>query len=89
MSIRIILVLPLLLGACGLGASDDTPQRQCQLQADNDPTVKEFYRTTPGLYTTSGEANEELKVLVRDGYMRCMRARGLASPGGVETVRTR
>ena len=87
MSIRFFLALPLLLAGCAFGPSDNTPQGQCQVQAENDPAVKEFYRTTPGLYTVSGGANEELKVLVRDGYMRCMRARGLASPGGVQTVR--
>jgi hypothetical protein len=86
---RSILALALLLAGCAFGSADNTPQGQCRLQADNDPTVKEFYQTTPGLYTVSGSANEELKVLVRDAYNRCLQAKGLAPPGGVEAVRAR
>lgn len=89
MSIRFFLALPLLLSGCAFGPSDDTPQGQCQRQAENDPAVKEIYRQSAGWYTTGGSEAAEINATVRDAYLRCLRAKGIASPGGVETVRVR
>ena len=79
-------LLLLLVAGCSIGPSENTPQGQCQAQANSDPAVKKFYTETPGLYTTSGDANQELKSLREQAYLRCMRQKGLAPPGGVAPV---
>jgi hypothetical protein len=77
------LLLLLLLAACAPGNS---PQAQCERQAIDDPAVQEIYRTSNGDYTYADRDRPELLAAKRDATVRCMRAKGLVPPGGVQTV---
>jgi hypothetical protein len=77
------LLLLLLLAACDTGNS---PQAQCERQAMDDPAVREIYRTSNGDYTYADRDRPQLLAAKRDATMRCLRAKGLAPPGGVQTV---
>jgi len=78
--------LALLLAACGAGGSDDTPQAQCARQANDDPKVLEIYSGTSGYYTFPWSQRDELLMARRQAELRCMRAKGLVPPGGVQPV---
>jgi len=80
---RAVPALALLLAACG---ADDTPQAQCARQANDDPKVLEVYTRTNGDYTYPWVQRDELLMARRQAEMRCMRAKGLAPPGGVQPV---
>jgi len=75
--------------ACALGGSDNSPQAQCERQANDDPAVLEIYSRTNGAYTQSGTVNQDLVAALREATLRCMRQKGLAPPGGVQPVRPR
>jgi hypothetical protein len=78
--------LPLLaavLAACG--STDMSPQAECERKADDDPKVAEIYSRSNGVYTQP--ILSELAVVKRQATLRCLRAKGLAPPGGVEPVR--
>jgi hypothetical protein len=78
-------VLALILAACN---SDGSPQAECERQADQDPAVREIYSRTNGDYAKSGyPAYYDLREAKRQAALRCMRAKGLAPPGGVQVVK--
>jgi hypothetical protein len=81
--------VPLALGACSLGTSDNSPQAQCDRQADNDPRVQWIYGGHEGDYTIQGSARANLLWAKRQALEKCLREKGLAPPGGVEPVKPR
>ena len=74
----------LLLAHC---SADNTPQAQCERQADQDPTVKSIYRGDQGDYTRLGPARSNLMFAKRQATIACLQAKGILPPGGVEPVR--
>jgi hypothetical protein len=74
------------LAACSIGPADNSPQAQCERQADDDPAVAAIYSGTNGAYTYVGAVRDDLIAAKRQAVMRCMRAKGLAPPGGVQPV---
>ena len=90
MTVRVVLLLGCALAACSLGAGDNSPQARCERQAVSDPKVAEIYRRSNGEYTYVGyQARDELLMAKREAVSRCMRAKGLAPPGGVQAVQPR
>ena len=84
MTVRPVLALAVvLLAACTAG---NTPQAECESQAMNDPDVLEIYTRTNGYYTFDDVQRTQLLDYKRQAVMRCMRAKGLAPPGGVQPV---
>jgi hypothetical protein len=90
-SIRVAVMLGFAaLTACSPGASDGSAQAACEQQAERDPAVMEIYSRTNGDYTYAGyQANYDLREAKRLAVLRCMRAKGLAPPGGVQAVKLR
>jgi hypothetical protein len=83
----IVPLLALLLAGCNSGNS---PQAECERQAEQDPAVQAIYSRTNGDYSKSGyEAYYDLREAKRQAALRCMRAKGLAPPGGVQVVKPR
>jgi hypothetical protein len=74
----------LLMVSC---SADDTPQAQCERQADQDPTVLSIYRGDQGDYTQVGLARSNLLFAKRQATIACLQAKGILPPGGVEPVR--
>ena len=83
-----VALIGLILAACS-GGADNSPQAQCERQADDDPKVMEIYTRTNGAYTFDPLVNRDLQLAKREATMRCMRAKGLAPPGGVQVVQPR
>jgi hypothetical protein len=82
-SARFVLLLAIMLTACNGG---DSPQAQCERQADSDPAVMAIYRGNSGDYTQPWTARDQLLAAKRQAVLRCMRQKGLAPPGGVQPV---
>jgi hypothetical protein len=72
----------LALAACGPDTS--TPQGQCQAEAYQDPKVKEIRIRMLGNAGLQSELAPALDDALHAATLRCLRARGLAPPGGVE-----
>jgi hypothetical protein len=83
--VRLVLLLPLALFACG--PTGNGPDAECTRQAEQDPTVRSIYRGDQGDYTQIGPARTNLMWAKKQAYDRCMQAKGLAPPGGVEPIR--
>jgi len=84
---RFVLLLPLLLAACSL-PEGNSPQTQCERQADDDPAVREIYSRTNGAYTQPWVERDQLLMARRQAVLRCMQQKGLAPSGGVQPVRS-
>ncbi len=72
----------LALAACGPDTS--TPQGQCRAEAYNDPKVKDIQIRMLGNQMLQSQLMPDLNDAVHAATLRCLRARGLAPPGGVE-----
>lgn len=82
-----LLLLAVLLAGCA--GTDAMPDPQCREAADRDPQVKDKRASNAGkagIDLTERDRND-LALLQKDAYTRCLRLRGLAPPGGVERVR--
>lgn len=79
------LILLLALSACA--AADNSPQAQCERQADRDPTVLSIYRGDQGDYTRLGPARSNLMWAKRQATIKCLQSKGILPPTGVEPVR--
>jgi hypothetical protein len=101
MTFRGAALVPILLalGGCGLfepstpplAREDDTPEhRACRAEAKASPAMRalERQRNPANEYNTERLEREERGVFTR-AYRDCLRARGLALPGGVEAVTPR
>ena len=83
----VVLLLGVLLAGCAKDAPAGSPQTECEQQAENDPRVAEIYQRSNGTYTMVGyPAHRELLMVKREAFVRCMRAKGLLPPGGVQAV---
>jgi hypothetical protein len=51
-----------------------------------DTATTEIYTRTNGMYTFPYSQRDDLIQAKRQAVMRCMRAKGLAPPGGVQPV---
>ena len=71
--------LLLLLAACSSG---DSPQAECERQADQDPAVRAIYTRTNGDYTSNlYQSYYDLGEAKRLATLRCLRAKlGCGSP---------
>ncbi len=78
-------MLALVLLSCG--GTDNSPQAQCERQANDDPTVMSIYRGEQGDYTQLGPARSNLIWAKRQATLKCLRQKGLVPPGGVEPIR--
>jgi len=85
LTVRLALLLPLALLACG--QSGNSPEAECTRQAEQDPTVLSIYRGDQGDYTRIGPARSNLMWAKRQAITKCMQAKGLGPPGGVEAIR--
>jgi hypothetical protein len=79
-----VLVLGLGLAACG--STGNSPQAQCQHQAEDDPAVVDIYTRTNGAYTYPWTERDQLIRDKKQAFIHCMRAKGLLPPGGVQPV---
>jgi hypothetical protein len=92
-----VLPLPLLLACIGLAscgpstrslsyrAPSDTMLGQCQRQADDDPKVQQLLLQNFNLVADPPH-DQALRQARIDATNRCLRARGVDLPGGVEPV---
>lgn len=85
MSARFVLLLPLLLAACAL-PEGNSPEAECQRAVYDDPTVRDIYSSSNMQYTLDLPVRYQLEAAKRAAYQRCMQAKGLAPPGGVQPV---
>ena len=76
---RFVPLLAVLLAGCGYAGVGDTPQAQCTRQANADPAVVAINRQ-PWI------DGYRLDFALRQATLRCMQAKGLAPPGGVQAV---
>jgi hypothetical protein len=82
---RRLVALCLLLAAC---TSRDPPTVQaCRAQANDDPEVRRLVAASAGGGSFAREHQYELHDTRQQAVLRCLRARGLAAPGGVEAPR--
>lgn len=79
---RRLFALCLLLAAC---ATRDLPVVQaCQAQANEDPEVRRLLAASAGSEVFLKLHHYELQDARRQAELRCLRARGVVAPGGVE-----
>lgn len=90
---RFALLIPLVLAGCGLTQPRQSAQplmenEECRAEAMNAQDVRDIARRANA---DNPELMARLRVELADAqfnaYRRCMRARGLPAPGGVERVR--
>lgn len=83
---RRLLAACLLLASC---ASHDPPEVQaCKAYASDDPEVKRLTAINAGSESFQAQQGQQELVDARQqAVLRCLRARGLAPPGGVERPR--
>ncbi len=82
----VLLLLPLLVG-CASNQSGSDPKAECEQAVYQDPTVQAIYGGSNMDYTKWLPVRSDLAVAKREAYLRCMRSKGLAPPGGVEPVK--
>ncbi|MBN8897183.1 MAG: hypothetical protein J0H35_03205 [Rhodospirillales bacterium] len=84
------LLLPLLLAGCGVfGPKNDSARAECEWQANNDPKVVELRMKRFSQTTQDSDLDPDIAVAKHDAILRCLQAKGLALPGGVQAVRPR
>ena len=77
-----------------LGAATEEPltpeQRECRAEAQTSPGMKALDRQRMPMNSYNEDRlNREERVVLNRAYLDCLRARGLALPGGVQTVQPR
>jgi len=82
----------LALAACSrndpLPPAGNAAEAACRAEAQSAPETRDAYRRLQTQNLTARRAVEaDIALAERAAYLRCMRARGLAAPGGVEAVR--
>jgi hypothetical protein len=75
---RFVPLLLLALAGCA-ASSDNSPQAQCERQANEDPEVKAIV-LQPWVDTY------KLSIARREALRTCLRKKGVPQPGGVEPV---
>lgn len=91
---RALPLLATLLALAACRTNDPLPvpatpaEAACRAEARDDPAAKAGYqRMEIGNETQRRRVMGEIAAAERVAFLRCMRARGLAAPGGVEPVR--
>lgn len=85
--IRTALLCALLAG-CAAAAQDPPEVQACKEQASQDSEVKRLQAINAGSQSFQAQHGEQDLVDARQAAtLRCLRARGLAPPGGVERPR--
>lgn len=85
LGLPMLVLLPLVTACSGGG----TPEEQdCERQAINDPRYKELTMIAAGGDNYYLRHQAEFKRVKQEAYLKCMRAKGLAPPGGVEAPRS-
>jgi hypothetical protein len=79
---RLIPFLAIALAACSAGGSGDSPQAQCERQANDDPEVVAIFQQ-PWVDTY------KLSFAKQQAMQKCLRKKGIGSPGGVQPVLVR
>jgi hypothetical protein len=79
----LFLLLP--LAACA-GNGNGGPQASCERQAWNDPTVRQIVAEQAGNGWLKNNGQAKLADARKRAEVKCLRARGLAPPGGVQPV---
>ncbi len=74
------------LSGCG-GAPQDPAEAQCRAQVYQDPTVRHMIAVQAGSLWLQANGQSALAEAKRQALYACLRARGLAPPGGVEAPR--
>ena len=82
----------MLLCAAGCGGgyvaqTEPAAPPECQAEANNDPAVKQIVMKMSAVQYWRGNYQEDLAVAKREALLKCMRAKGLIPPGGVEPVK--
>ena len=78
------------LASCGGGhpkAAADPGVAQCRAQVSADPVVKHLQAVQAGSLWLQADGQADLAEARRQALLTCLRARGLAPPGGVEAPR--
>ncbi len=78
-----LVVVCLLLAACA-GRNDPPAVQACRAQANDDPEVRRLIAASAGSGSFALNHQYELRDARQQATLRCLRARGLAPPGGVE-----
>ncbi len=87
---KFLLVLPLLLAGCAIfGPKADTPQAECQRQANEDPKVTALEVKQFSLTPSDPDISPDITMARHEALQRCLITHGLAAPGGVEPLRPR
>ena len=81
------LLAAVVLSGCGNNPPPNPAEAQCRAQMLNDPTVKRMLAVQAGSLWLQKENQAALADAKRQALLACLRARGLAPPGGVEAVR--
>lgn len=90
---RFALLIPLLLAGCTMfqprgPAQPQMDNEECRVEAMNAPEVRDINRrANPENAELMARLRGELLDAQWNAYRRCLRARGLPAPGGVERVR--
>ncbi len=85
MTVKAVIIMALALASCS--GQDSSAQAQCERQASQDPAVHTVYSRSSGYYTFSPTPQySDLQEARRQAVIRCMRAKGLLPPGGVQPV---
>ena len=84
---RAVLGVPLFLAGCTFFGAGNSPQAECAHEAEADPKVMDLTIQNMNQYApTAQDLQPEITVAKRQALLRCLRAKGLAPPGGVEPV---
>jgi hypothetical protein len=84
-TVKAIVMLALALAACS--GPENRAEAQCRREAARDPAVQTVYSRSDGYYTYAPTVqNSDLEEAKRQATLRCMRAKGLLPPGGVQPV---
>lgn len=74
----------LALSACTATSGQLTDQQACERQANEDPVVKDMLLKAAGSPHYLLDEQDEIRAARQAATLRCLRARGVIRPGGVE-----
>jgi hypothetical protein len=78
------LIVALLLAGCAAATTPPTPQAACEREAQDDPVVRDMRMKGAGSPSYLAWEQERMRIAVQEATLRCLRARGIIRPGGVE-----
>jgi hypothetical protein len=81
------LLLLITLAACASGPRDDSAEAACRRQAYDDPKVKSLLIQNLGWSAPDPNLYLAINNAMRDATQKCLQDKGIATRGGVESVR--